>query len=172
MTIGQFMLGCQEREWNEWLPHWELLQQQQETVITQATKLMEGTSLSVLFKLLVSNPVVIGQGGPELVAMVIADTETRNDNSNVQSLLLDSMSTIHIVTSKKGMTDLQPCNKAVNAANKGRSYVKEVGIWKFRMAGKSRSLIVSMEDTHSILEGFMHYLISLPKLLKKNKITH
>jgi hypothetical protein len=54
----------------------------------------------------------------ELVAMVMADTERRNfDNSNdVQCLLLDSASTIHIVTSKRGMTNLQPCNKAVDAA--------------------------------------------------------
>jgi hypothetical protein len=99
--------------------------------------------------------------------MVMANIERRrDDNSNTQHLLLDSVSTIHITTSKRGMTDLQPCNKAVNAANKGRSYMKEVGTQKFRMAGKSRLLIVSMEEMH-VLEGFMHDLISLPMLLKK-----
>jgi hypothetical protein len=79
---------------------------------------------------------------------MMADMERRSDNSNMQCLLLDSASTIHIATSKRGMTDLQPCNKAANAANKGRSYMEEVGTWKFHMAGKSRSLIVCMEDTH------------------------
>jgi hypothetical protein len=85
----------------------------------------------------------------------------------VYPTLLDSASTIYITTSKIGITNLQPCNKAVNAANKGRSYVKEVGTRRFHMAGKSKSLVVSMEDTHVLLEGFMHDLISLPMLLKK-----
>jgi hypothetical protein len=93
-------------------------------------------------------------GGPELVAMVMADTETRNDNSDVQRILLDSMSTIHIVTSKRGMTDLQPCNKAVDFANKGRSYVKEVVIWKFHMAGKSRQVAHRQHGRYSYTGGF------------------
>jgi hypothetical protein len=84
--------------------------------------------------------------------MVMADMERRNANSNMQCLLLDSVSTIHIATSKRGMTDLQPCDKAVNAANKGRSYVNEVGTQKFCMAGKSRLLVICMEDTH-VSEG-------------------
>jgi hypothetical protein len=37
---------------------------EQEDDITQAIKLLEGASLLVLIKKLVSNPAVVGQGGP------------------------------------------------------------------------------------------------------------
>jgi hypothetical protein len=89
MTVGQFLLGCREKEWNDWLPRRKDLLRQWDDDITQATKLLEGVSLSLLFHSLVSNPAVIGKGGPELVAMVMANTERRNDdNSNMQRLLL------------------------------------------------------------------------------------
>jgi hypothetical protein len=48
----------------------------------------------------------MSNGEPEFVAMVMANTERRHDDSNVERLLLDSASTIHIATSKSGMTDL------------------------------------------------------------------
>ena len=109
--------------------------------------------------------------------MVIANTERRNaSNSNyanfgqTKQLLLDLASTIHTARNKQGMTNLQRCNKAVDSADRGRSYVsKEMGARKFialDKGGEPMDFIIGMEETH-VPEGFMNDLVSLPLLLRK-----
>jgi hypothetical protein len=102
--------------------------------------------------------------------MVMENAERRPGDSNVQQLLLDSASTIHIATTRDGMTNLKSCNKAVDVANKSQSYAREVGTQKFCMADQDQNLIVAMEDMH-VLKGFMHDLVSLPLLLCKGCVV-
>jgi hypothetical protein len=67
------------------------------------------------------------------------------------------------------MTQLRACNKAVDSADRGQSYVKEMGTRRFialNKDGEPMDFIIGMEDTH-ILEGFMNDLVSLPLLLRK-----
>jgi hypothetical protein len=90
----------------KWLPRRAALQQERADLITDTFKLLECASLSFIYKLLLAKPHVMSNGEPEFVAMVMANTERRHDDSNVERLLLDSASTIHIATSKSGMTDL------------------------------------------------------------------
>jgi hypothetical protein len=121
-------------------------------------------SLSNLYQRLRENPDYAARG--EVAQAVILDAERRNRDNKVQRLLLDSASTIHISTTKDGMCDISSCNKAVDSANKGRSWVKEDGTWKFRMVDDDSDLHICTADTH-ILEGFMNSRVSLPVLLKK-----
>ena len=111
-----------------------------------------------------------------MVQMVIANTERRNVSNNnyanfgqTERLLLDSASTIYAARNKQGMTNLQWCNKAVDSADRSRSYVNELGTRKFIALDKDEDpmdFIISMENTH-VLEGFMNDLVSLPLLLRK-----
>ena len=168
-TLGQYFLHWREKEWNDWLESQPTRERERQYLNKESTNLLEGASLSVLYSNLLEHPGIVARGGRELAQMVKANAERRNDNSNIERLLLDSASTIHTARNRRGMTNLVPCNKAVDAADKGRSYVREMGTRKFQPInkhGEPENVIIGMEETH-ILEGFMNDLVSLPLLLRK-----
>jgi hypothetical protein len=176
--VGVYLLYWMDRAWDIFQQYRRSeLQQQCDLLYKKTTSTtLAGVDLSYLYRELIKHPHIVASGGNKLVQMVIANAERRNtSNSNfanfgqTERLLLDSASTIHTARNKRGMTNLQGCNKAVDSADRGRLYVKEMGTRKFialDKEGEPMDFIVCMEDTH-VLEGFMNDLVRLPLLLRK-----
>jgi len=99
-----------------------------------------------------------------------AEAERRNEvAASVAKALLDSASTCHLTRTRRGIHNVESCNKPVDSANKGRTYMTEMGNWKILADGGTP---ISLSGTY-IMEDFMSDIISLPKLLEKGcKVTH
>ena len=111
----------------------------------------------------------------ETVNMVYAndgDVKQKRSKGKTVDLLLDSASSIHVATSKYGLHDITACHKKVHAADKGKSLSTECGTRKFsckyyREDDKDcGNVTISLGETH-YLPGFLHDIISLPKLLER-----
>ena len=90
--------------------------------------------------------------------------ERRNEvAANVAKALLDSASTCHLKQDAAGIDNIKSCNKPIDSANKGRSFARKQGEWKFQADGGTT---VSLSNTY-IMENFLSNIVSLPCLLEK-----
>jgi len=97
------------------------------------------------------------------------DAERRKIAASMAKALLDSASTCHLSRSRDGIHNIKACNKPVDSANKGRTFAKETGDWKFHADGGA---VVSLSNTY-VMEDFLSDIVSLPKLLKKGcEVSH